>query len=77
MTTSNLQHDTIIAAMKAAKLRNNESAMKIYNNEKVVLFHKETGKCEVSVRESMHHLLFNYEYEATELDRVINLLNKI
>jgi hypothetical protein len=77
MTTSDLQHDTIIAAMKAAKSRNNESAMNIYNNEKVKMFHAETGKCEVSIRESLHHLLLNYEYEAIELERVINILNNI
>jgi hypothetical protein len=70
-------HDTIIEAMKAAKSRNSELAMNIWNNEKVVISHIETGKCEATIKESMHKLLLNYEYEAIELNRVINLLNSV
>lgn len=77
MTTSDLQHDSIIEAMKAAKSRNSELAMNIWNNEKVTISHKEFGKCETTVKESMHKLLLNYEYEAIELDRIVNILNNI
>jgi hypothetical protein len=79
MTTSDLQFDTVMTAVKAAKVRNAENTMSIINNEKVQLINREfTLNHECTIKESFQKLTAHgYEYEATELERVLTVINSI
>ena len=79
MKTSDLQHDSLMTAIKSAKVNNSEALMSVINSEKVSLVNREFNtNRECTIKESLQSLsMHGYEYEATELDRVINILNKI
>ena len=79
MKTSDLQFDRIMTATKSAKAINAETTKKIIESEKVQIINREFNiNAECTIRESFQKLsMHGYEYENTELEKVINNLNNI
>ena len=79
MKNADLQHDNLIEAAKAAKVRNADAFKTVYQEETVTIFSPEfKTEIKCTIKESLFHLnAHGYEYESLELERVINILNKI